>query len=149
MQVTLAALFFFLDFLTPEDGTVSLTRNFGKELTLSAAKCPRRAQILFQARSNPCKAIVKSAVSDRPTFSRETLKAFSWYMSFKIKQSYWTPPNGCAVRSYCSELVYPAAMNKSFGHAPSLPKSLNWMIIYRSFLLPHITCAHVYGRIIN
>ena len=34
---TLTALFSFLDFLTLEEGTNSLTRNFGKELAFDAA----------------------------------------------------------------------------------------------------------------
>jgi hypothetical protein len=44
---------FFLDFLVPEDGTDSLSRNVGTGLPLSAALYPRKAQISSASQRKP------------------------------------------------------------------------------------------------
>jgi hypothetical protein len=57
----------FLDFLTLEDGTHTLSRNVGKGLPLDAALYPRRAQISTASRQKPeitCRSSRKASISN-------------------------------------------------------------------------------------
>jgi hypothetical protein len=80
-RVSVAGFLLFLDFLTLEDGTDTLSRNVGKGLPLDAAWYPRRAQILSASQRKPevtymlfascCSKVVRA--STRPNLSGNVL----------------------------------------------------------------------------